>query len=62
MKRILGMPGMSPQPPGIPGIPWARFWGPRGRPGDAQPLGTPLGRPGTPMEPPGTSLRFPRRP
>ena len=49
MKRILGMPGTSPKPPGIPEVPWARPWDPRGRPWDA------LARP---CDPPGTSLRF----
>ena len=39
MKRIPGMPGTSPEPPGIPGVPWACPWNPgdvpwppRGRP------------------------------
>ena len=36
MKRILGMPGTSQEPHGIPGIPCARPWDPRGRPWDPQ--------------------------
>ena len=57
MKRILGMLGTSPEPPGIPGIPWARPWDPRGRPWDH------WGRPWDPRacswDPPVTSLRPP---
>ena len=36
MKKILGMPGTSPETPGILGIPWARPWDPRGRTWDAR--------------------------
>ena len=32
MKRIQGMPGTSPEPRGIPGVPWARPWDPQGCP------------------------------
>ena len=49
MKRIPGMLGTLPEPPGIPGIAWARPWAPRGRPWD------PLARP---WDPQGTSLRL----
>ena len=41
-KRITGMPGTSPEPPGMPEIPWARQWTPRDAPG------TPRHAPGTP--------------
>ena len=55
MKKIPGMPGTSPEPPWIPGIPWARVWDP-GTP--LGPLGAPLGPPGdvpeTPRDAPGT--------
>ena len=34
MKMNHGMSAMSPEPPGIPGIPWARPWDPGGRPWD----------------------------
>ena len=34
MKRIPRMPRTSLEPPGIPGIPWARPWDPRGPPWD----------------------------
>ena len=46
MKRLLGMPGTSPEPWGSPGQA-------PGTPGKAP------GTPGTPMGPPGTSLRPP---
>ena len=36
MKRILGMPVTSLEPPGIPEIPWARPWDPQGRTWDAR--------------------------
>ena len=53
MKRIPGMPGTSPEPSGIPGIPWARPMGPPGTP--LAPLGPrpwdpPSGPPDTPMD------------
>ena len=60
MKRTPGMPRTSLEPPGIPGIPWACPWGPRGRPWDLQArpwdsLGTPLrDAPGAPQARPGT--------
>ena len=46
MKRMLGMPETSREPPGIAGIPWARPWDPEdasGIPGHT--AGTPRGRP-----------------
>ena len=70
MKRIPGMPGPSPEIPGIAGIPWTHPWDPRGRPWDPRgrhwepwarpwdPLGTslrpPRDAPGTPLAPQGT--------
>ena len=53
MKRIPGMPGTSPEPPGISGIPWATS------------LGTPEDAPGTPeharpWDPPGDFPETPR--
>ena len=33
-RKIPGMPGTSPEPPGVLGISWARPWDPRGRPWD----------------------------
>ena len=35
-KTIPGLPGTSPETPGILGIPWAGPWDPRGRPWDPQ--------------------------
>ena len=59
MKRIPGMPGTSPEPPGILGIPWARPWDPQGRSWAPQarpwdPRGNPQGRPWDPLGPPKT--------
>ena len=56
MNRTSGMPGTSPEPPGIPGIPWAHPWDPRGRPWDpwASPWDSqrrPWDHPGTPPRP-----------
>ena len=58
MKRVTGMPGTSPEPPGIPGIPCACTWEPRGRPRD--PRGRSCEPQGTPLGPAGTFLRRPR--
>ena len=52
MKTIPGMPGTSQEPPGIPGIPWARPWEPGDAPGTP---GTPLGPQARPWDPAGTS-------
>ena len=46
MKRIPGMPRTSREPPGMPGILWARPWHPQGRSWNLQ--GYPLGPPGIP--------------
>ena len=46
LKRIPVMPGTTLEPPGIPGILWARPWDPQAHPWD----------------PPGTSLRPPEYP
>ena len=50
MKRIPGMPGTSPEPPRIAGIPWARPWDPRGRAWDLK---------ARLWDAPGTSMRAP---
>ena len=62
-KRIPGMPGTSPELPGVIGIPWARPWDPprdaprtTGRaPGTLQ--GRPWNPPGTPRDPLGPQKR-----
>ena len=63
-KRIHGMPGTSPKPPGIPGIPCARPWDAQRGAQDFRPLPwEPWGRPwdprARPWDPPGTSPRPP---
>ena len=63
VKRIPGMSGTSPDPPGIPGIPCARVWDPEdapGTPGHAS--GTPGDAPGTPGHAPGTPGDVPETP
>ena len=58
MKQILGMPGTSPEPPGILEIPWARPWDPQGRTWDAlarpwDPQGRPWNAGARPWDPRG---------
>ena len=55
LKRISRMPGTSREPPGILGIPCARPWDPRARPGISGDVPeVPQGRPWNPRGPPMT--------
>ena len=63
MKRIHGMPGTSPETPGIPGVPWARSWDAGDAPGTpGQAPGAPGDAPGAPGDAPGTPRHAPGTP